>query len=113
MSNSSADRRERLDRIELLLEANAKAWAEYREWFQRGFSEAVSHYMAFDQGTQTHLRNLISTVETLGHALTATSQAVNEFVRASDARIARVEAAIDAIARNVYALRKNGQAKQP
>jgi hypothetical protein len=112
MSSPSTDRRERLDRIELLLEQNARAWAEYREWFQRGFSEAVSHYMAFDQGTQTHLRNLISTVETLAHALSATSQQLADFVKAADSRVARIEAAVDNIIRAIVHP-KNGPSKQP
>jgi len=101
---------ERLDRIEQRLETNAKAWAEYRQWFQIGWSEATAHHMTFDQAT--HLRTLISTVETLGHALTATSHPVAEFVKAADLRVARVEAAIDTLIRAIFVQHQNGQSKQ-
>jgi len=95
------------------LKPNAKARAEYRQWFQIGWSEATAHFMAYDQATQAHLRTLISTVETLAHALAATSQTVNDFVKTTDLRVARVEAAIDAIVRNVFVQHQNGSSKQP
>jgi hypothetical protein len=41
-----------------LLYANAQAFAQYREWFQAGFSQAVAHCFTFDEGTKPASENV-------------------------------------------------------
>ena len=64
------------------MKRNAKALAEYREWFQIGFSQAAAHMFAVDEATQTGLQSLAAAAE-LSPELSPTGQELKRAVRLS------------------------------